>query len=88
MINGLYMTRGVAELISANNKFSKAVVDSIDRFTNRDWGDLCNEDKIMNDNADKNKDRIVARYNIEPRAIYIITEWDKSATTILFPEEY
>ncbi len=40
MINGLYMTRGVAELISANNKFSKAVVNSIVRFTNRDWGDL------------------------------------------------
>ncbi len=84
----MYMTKGVNDLIADSEEFAKGVIDSIARYNNRDWGDLCNEDKKMNDNADILKDRIVARYNIEPRAIYIITEWDKSATTILFPEEY
>lgn len=48
-------------------------------------GDIPHEDKKMNDSAVKNNDdRIVARYN----DIYIITEWDRSATTILFIDEY
>lgn len=33
-------------------------------------------------------DRIFARYNNEEGDVYIITEWDRSVTTILFPSEY
>ena len=51
-------------------------------------GDLGKEAKDSNDKALVNRDRVVARYNIKPRSIYIITEFDRSATTILFPEEY
>ena len=52
-------------------------------------GDLPNEDKRMNDSAIKNNDdRIVVRYNSEYGDIYIITEWDRSYTTILFTHEY
>ena len=43
----------------------------------------------MNDDATKNgDDRIFARYNNEEGDIYIITEYDRSATTILFTYEY
>ena len=42
----------------------------------------------MNDNALKDGERIVAVYNIGDDKIYIITEWDRSVTTILFPSEY
>ncbi len=84
----MYVTKGVSELINKDKQFSKEVNKCMERFYNRDWGDLCKEDKKLNDNADILKERIVARYNIKPKAIYIITEWDKSATTILFPEEY
>ena len=48
--------------------------------------------KDQNDNAVKNgDDRILAAYkNSGPKAwkIWIITEWDRSYTTILFPDEY
>lgn len=43
----------------------------------------------MNDDAVKNgDDRIFARYNNEEGDIYIITEWNREVTTILFPSEY
>lgn len=45
--------------------------------------------KKMNDSAIKNNDdRILAKYNYGETAIYIITEWDRSTTTILFVDEY
>lgn len=79
------MTRGINAEISKSIEFSKFILESIARFRNCDWGDVPEEDKRMNDAAVKNgDDRIVARYN----DIYIITEWDRSATTILFTNEY
>ena len=33
-------------------------------------------------------DRLFSLYDVGGREIYIITEWDRSATTVLFPEEY
>lgn len=79
------ITRGVNAEISKSIEFSKFILESIARFRNCDWGDVPEEDKRMNDAAVKNgDDRIVARYN----DIYIITEWDRSVTTILFTNEY
>ncbi len=87
-MNNLYMTKGVMELTCEDNKFAKAVAKAVTRFHLLDWGDLCEEDKKTDDLAVMARERIVARYNLEPRAIYIISEADRSATTILFPEEY
>ena len=60
-----------------------------------DWGDLCEEDKRTNDEAAKTGGRILSAYKIPKKLcigyadkIWIITEWDRSATTILFPYEY
>ncbi|MFI3162906.1 MAG: hypothetical protein R3Y65_00530 [Bacillota bacterium] len=87
-MKNLYMTKGVMELTASNPKFGKEVAKAVTRFHLLDWGDLCEEDKNANDRAVTARERIVARYNLEPRAIYIIAEADRSATTILFPEEY
>ena len=54
-------------------------------------GDLEPEDKELNDEALLNGDRLVSAYEYpkhEDWKIWIITEWDRSATTILFPHEY
>ncbi|RYD48344.1 MAG: hypothetical protein EOP83_26665 [Verrucomicrobiaceae bacterium] len=54
-----------------------------------DWGDLCDEDKAANGNALEQGSRILSHYNLGNGVrIYIITEWDRSVTTILLPEEY
>lgn len=84
------VTRGVNETIAESAQFSQFIVSSIRRYVANDWGEMCSDDAQMNDRAVKNNDdRIVARYNNEEYGdIYIITEWDRSATTILFVDEY
>ena len=88
-IGQVVITRGVNAKITESIDFSQFILDSIAKYRNCIWGDLPNEDKRMNDSAIKNNDdRIVARYNSEYGDIYIITEWDRSHTTILFTHEY
>lgn len=86
----IVMTRGINEAISESATFSRFVVDSLIRYVTNDWGELPPEDAKMNDRAVKNNDdRIFSRYNNKQYGdIYIITEYDRSATTILFTHEY
>lgn len=86
----LLMTRGISERIGSDLGFSQFIVKSFERHCNGDWGDLCEEDKEMNESAVRNgNDRILSRYEYDgEEPIYIITEWDRSATTILFASEY
>jgi hypothetical protein len=59
------------------------------RHQSGDWGDLCREDKRENEFSIANGFRILSKYHTaEGEALYIITEWDRSATTILLPSEY
>ncbi len=54
-----------------------------------DWGDLCDEDKLANEEALELGLRILSHYKLGGgRRIYIITEADRSSTCILLPEEY
>jgi hypothetical protein len=54
-----------------------------------DWGGCCPEDAALNDAAVKSGDRIFSVYKIAPEVtIWVITEADRSATTLLLPDEY
>ena len=54
-----------------------------------DWGEeLCAEDKQANEHSLMDGTRLLSRYSTPGGSIYIITEWDRSMTTILLPEEY
>ena len=89
-VGRLLATRGVDDRVMEDKKFARFVTNSLQRYFNCDWGDLDIHDKRLNESAVRNNnDRIFARYNYDDEtSIYIITEWDRSATTILFPEEY
>lgn len=91
-IGNLVMTRGVADLTNENLDFSKFVATSFDQYLNCDWGVLDKEDAKQNDEAvATGESRILAAYENAEHPdwkIWIITEWDRSATTILFPDEY
>ena len=87
----LLMTRGVNDKVAESSKFAKFAMDSLKRHVNCDWGDMCQEDIEENDLALKDGDlRIFSAYNNsgELPKIWIITEADRSATTLLFPDEY
>ena len=84
------MTQGIAMKMDTNQQFDIDVTIAFQKYINADWSDMkYDEDKQMNDEAVKNgNDRIFATYNTCEGQIYIITEWDRSVTTILFPDEY
>ena len=82
-------TSGVHNMRIVNDKFNNFVAKSFVRHCNGDWGDLDKEDKRANELALKNDFRLLSRYVFDGDIkIYIITEWDRSCTTILFSEEY
>jgi hypothetical protein len=85
----LLMTRGVNDLIAKNSEFAKHVQLSLRRHLTGDWGDLCDVDRVTNELALQGGDRLFSVYKKEglPK-LWIITEWDRSATTVLLPEEY
>jgi hypothetical protein len=58
------------------------------RHATGDWGDLDDEDHKANNAALHNGSRILSAYNTPCGKFWIITEADRSATTILLPEEY
>jgi hypothetical protein len=54
-----------------------------------DWGDMSAGDKQLNDEAVNDETRVFSAYRtLRDQKIWIITEADRSQTTILLPEEY
>jgi hypothetical protein len=68
--------------------------DFLRRHANKDWGDLDDEDKRLNDEAINDGSRVLSAYHTSNGTkIWIITEAEddrsqRAATTILLPSEY
>ena len=60
------------------------------RHLHGDWGDLSDNDRRLNDAALKSgEDRLFSSYQVtRDLKLWIITEWDRSVTTLLLPSEY
>lgn len=60
------------------------------RHLSGDWGDLSDEDRRQNDLAlASGEDRLFSSYQVAPDlTLWIVTEWDRSVTTLLLPSEY
>lgn len=67
-----------------------SVIDlCVTRHLSGDWGDMSDTDKQTNEQALKDGNRLFSAYQVRADTrIWIITEADRSATTVLFPEEY
>ena len=80
-------TAGVNDLMRKDLDFAIHCKNSLARYDNKDWGDIGDDDKQVNTDALLHGNRLFAAYK-GPEKIYIITEWDRSVTTILLPSEY
>lgn len=58
------------------------------RHRSGDWGDVCADDARANREALKTGARILSSYHTAAGRLWIITEADRSATTILLSSEY
>lgn len=86
----LMATRGITDRMNEDPVFGYFVFESLIKYIECNWGDTCEEDAAMNNDAVANGDRILAVYkrSATDETIWIVTEWDRSATTVLFPDEY
>ena len=61
----------------------------LDRHVCGDWGEVGAEDKLLNDEALVSGERLLSAYKtLLGTRIWIISEADRSSTTILLPSEY
>lgn len=59
------------------------------RHKHGDWGDLCAEDARENERSLRLGNRLLSSYQTRTaEKLWIITAWDRSATTLLLPKEY
>ncbi len=83
----LILTAGVDELVQ-QGRLNPSMY--LRRHLGGDWGDLVEDDRQLNDAAlASGQDRLFSSYQVLPDLkLWIITEWDRSVTTLLLPSEY
>lgn len=84
----IYSSAGVYEMMVQDPYFMQFVNSSLARHAEGEWGDLCEEDKKENELSLREGFRLFSSYKNDEHKIWIITEADRSVTTVLFPEEY
>jgi hypothetical protein len=62
--------------------------DLLARHATGDWGELCTFDRHQNEIALREGLRVLSSYPVGRECVWVITEADRSITTILLPEEY
>lgn len=88
MLGRITWTRTINDTIANCARFAKEICAIMNRYCNKDWGDMAADDKEANNKAITCNKRVVAAYETSEGRVYVITEWDRSRTTILFREEY
>jgi hypothetical protein len=79
-------TPGALELLEQSNR---TLSEFISRHLRGDWGDLCEDDKVENELSLKHGLRLMSSYVVsEKETLWIITDADRSTTTLLLPSEY
>lgn len=87
-IGQVYKTRGIDYLIDEHPNYANELIKCFEKYLTMDFGALCEEDVKANLDAIKYNERILGSYITTYGKVFIITEADRSTTTILLAEEY
>jgi len=80
------VTPRALEAIRSTGRFA---IDYLARHARGDWGDVCPDDWSANDEALIDGTRLLSAYNLTSGiVIWVVSESDRSATTILLSGEY
>jgi hypothetical protein len=75
--------------LGALTRASTSPVELLDRHVSGDWGDVDADDAAENELSVREGFRILSAYTLSTgERLWIITEHDRSATTVLLPSEY
>ncbi len=82
----IFLTIGAREALTESNQMPN---EFLAKHQSGDWGDVCEDDIKENDFSVREGFRILSAYKLNSGVkIWVITEADKSSTTILLPGEY
>ncbi|MEJ7701223.1 MAG: hypothetical protein WKF71_16480 [Pyrinomonadaceae bacterium] len=85
-LGNVYLTIGAREALEESNQTANAFLS---RHQCGDYGDICEDDKRENELSVKEGFRILSSYKTSQGVkIWVITEADRSSTTLLLPNEY
>lgn len=82
----LVATPGAVDLLRSMGEDLLPIL--LERHQSGDWGDVPPEDARENEFSVRHGFRIISSYRVAGRRLWIITERDRSATTLLLPSEY
>lgn len=81
-----FATPGAIDALSASRQLPD---EFLRRHQTGDWGEVCEADKRENEFSIANGLRILSAYRTsEDVKLWVITEADRSVTTLLLPSEY
>jgi hypothetical protein len=79
-------TPGALDLL---DRTATNAADLLQRHQSGDWGSVPTEDADLNDYSVTHEGRLLSSYPLnDSERLWIITEWDRSVTTLLLPSEY
>ena len=80
----IVITRNAADTLPPED-----VAAAMRRHARGDWGELDDHDRQANQSALKDGSRLLSAYRASNDVkFWIITEWDRTSTTVLLPEDY
>lgn len=75
--------------LKALERSGQRAAEFLNRHARCDWGAVDEHDRQANDEALVSGERLLSAYQTKlGDRIWIITEWDRSVTTLLLPDEY
>jgi len=83
----------LGQLAATPNALSKLtqedIASALARHVTGDWGQVCEEDREENELSLKEGTRLLSAYTAKNSTkFWVITEADRSVTTVLLPEDY
>jgi len=75
--------------LEAMNEAEQTPMEFIGRHLYGDWGEVCADDQQANEEALEQRLRLLSAYRTKTGVkLWVITEADRSVTTVLLPSEY
>lgn len=87
-IGKLYWTFGVSHWAGCDPGIMEGIIAAVKKHEKGNWGEVDKEDYQANNRAVEEGSRVLSAYTVAGKKIWVITEWDRSVTTVLFPNEY
>lgn len=88
----IYQTRMVYDKALDNVNFRFDVTKALDNFLEGNWGVVCTEDAVANDEAIQRLERVIGAYYTCEGELWVVAESENgeqyTQITALFPEEY